>query len=157
MMPLDYSGGARRCLQCAHTDVPIRHFPLEITMSASPKLRCLLATALCAATPLCGWAQGTAAFPSRPVHLVLPTPAGGPSDTAARLVAQALKTAWGQPVNVENRPGASGAIAVQAVMASQADGYTLLWAQGSMAALPILQKNPPYRHMNELAPVSNVV
>lgn len=104
------------------------------------------------------WAQAaTGAFPTRPIRIVVPTPAGGPSDTAARLLAQSLTTSLGQQVIVENKAGASGAIAAQAVMAAPPDGYTLLWAQASMAGLPVVQKNSPYKHMGELAPVSNVL
>ncbi|MDE2414379.1 MAG: tripartite tricarboxylate transporter substrate binding protein [Comamonadaceae bacterium] len=96
-------------------------------------------------------------YPGRPVTIIVPTPAGGASDTAARLVAKSLAAAWAQPVVVENRPGASGAIAAQAVMAAPPDGYTLLWAQASMAGLPFVQKGAPYQAMGELTPVSNVV
>lgn len=126
-------------------------------MTAATRRTAILATACLVAAPLAAMAQGAPSFPARPVRIVVPTPAGGPSDTAARLVAQQLAAAWGVAVNVENRAGASGALAVQAVNAAPADGHTLLWAQGSMAGLPFVLKVPPYRHMNELAPVSNVV
>ncbi len=97
------------------------------------------------------------AYPARPVTLIVPTPAGGPSDSAARLVARTLSSAWGQNVVVENRAGANGSIAVQAVTGAAPDGHTLLWANASMAGLPYVMKNPPYRSMSELAPVSNAV
>jgi len=97
-----------------------------------------------------------AAQPAKPVRLVVPTPAGGPSDTAARTVAPALAKGLGQPVVVENRPGAGGAIAAQAVMTAPPDGQTLLWGLASMAGLPVLQKSPPFRSMNELVPVAMV-
>lgn len=96
-------------------------------------------------------------YPSRPVTIVVPTPAGGPSDTAARLVAKSLSVAWAQPVVVENRAGAGGSIAAQSVMAAAPDGYTLLWAQASMAGMPFLQKGAPYKTLSEFTPVSNVV
>ena len=101
-------------------------------------------------------AQATA-FPARPVTLVVPTPAGGASDTAARLLARSLSSAWNQPVVVENRAGAGGALAAQAVMAAAPDGHTLLWALSAMAGLPLVQKGAPYRALSELAPVANVV
>jgi tripartite-type tricarboxylate transporter receptor subunit TctC len=129
----------------------------ELAMSASLKLPAMLAAAMLAALPFNATAQVAANFPNRPVHIVVPTPPGGPSDAVARLVAHALASAWGQQVLVENKTGASGAIAAQAVMAAAPDGYTLLWAQASMAGLPLVQKGSPYRHMNELAPVANVV
>ena len=102
-------------------------------------------------------AQAAATWPSRPVHIVVPTPAGGPSDTIARTLARSLSAAWRQPVVVENRPGAGGALAAQAAMGAAADGYTLLWAPSSLAGLPMVQKNAPFRNLNELVPVSNVV
>jgi tripartite-type tricarboxylate transporter receptor subunit TctC len=97
-----------------------------------------------------------AAQPAKPVRLVVPTPAGGPSDAAARTVASALAKGLGQPVVVENRPGAGGAIAAQAIMTAPPDGHTLLWGLASMAGLPALQKSPPFRSMNELVPVAMV-
>jgi tripartite-type tricarboxylate transporter receptor subunit TctC len=91
---------------------------------------------------------------SRPVRLIVPFPAGGPSDAAARLLGQALTASTGQPVVVDNRPGAGGAIAAQAVLEAPPDGHTLLWGVASMAALPLLQKTPPFQSLSELAPVS---
>jgi tripartite-type tricarboxylate transporter receptor subunit TctC len=126
-------------------------------MNMFSKLPVMMAVALCASVPLHAAAQAANVFPNKPVRIVVPTPAGGPSDTAARLVAQALTSAWGQQVIVENKAGAGGAIAAQAVMAAAPDGHTLLWAQASMAGLPLVQKSAPYRHLNELTPVSNVV
>ena len=109
------------------------------------------------AMPLAAAAQPTGSFPGHAVTIVVPTPAGGPSDSAARMVAKALSVAWSQPVLVENRAGAGGAIAAQAVMSARPDGYTLLWAQASMAGMPFVHKQSPYRSLGELAPVSNVL
>lgn len=127
------------------------------TMNTRRQSLSLAASALLSIAPLAVWAQSAPTFPSRPVTIIVPTPAGGPSDTAARLVAKSLSTAWGQPVVVENKTGAGGALAAQAAMAAAPDGHTLLWAQASMAGMPFVQKNAPYRSMAELAPVSNVV
>lgn len=118
--------------------------------------RTIVSLALLSLLPL-AQAAAPAAFPARPVTLIVPTPPGGPSDTAARLVARSLSNAWGQAVVVENRVGANGAIAAQAVMAAAPDGHTLLWSSASMAGLPYVMKNPPYRAMSELSPVSNAV
>ena len=118
---------------------------------------CSLLALLAGATTSTAVAQPGGAFPARAVTIILPTPAGGPSDIAARLIARSLTAAWGQPVLVENKPGAGGAIAAQAVMAAAPDGYTLLWAQASLAGLPFVQRTTPYRSMSELAPVSNVL
>jgi putative tricarboxylic transport membrane protein len=98
----------------------------------------------------------SAQYPSRPVRLVLPTPAGGPSDVAARALAQSLAKSIGQPIVIENKPGAGGAIAAQAVMTAPSDGYALLWGIASMATLPHVQKTAPFKSMAELTPVSLV-
>lgn len=93
---------------------------------------------------------------SKAVRLVVPTPPGGASDTAARTLAPALAKGLGQPVIVENRPGAGGALAAQAVMTAAPDGQTLLWGLASMAGIPALQKTPPFKSMTELVPVAMV-
>jgi tripartite-type tricarboxylate transporter receptor subunit TctC len=95
-------------------------------------------------------------YPSKPIKLVVPVPPGGASDGAARMIAHALAKSMGQPVVVENRPGASGSIAAQAVHAAVPDGYTLLWTQSSMAGLPMLLRSSPFRSLAEFAPVSMV-
>jgi tripartite-type tricarboxylate transporter receptor subunit TctC len=93
---------------------------------------------------------------SRPIRLIVPTPAGGPSDMAARAVAGGLSKAVGQPVVVENRPGANGAVAAQALLASAPDGHTLLWGLASMAGIPMLQRNAPFQSLAELVPLTVV-
>jgi tripartite-type tricarboxylate transporter receptor subunit TctC len=111
--------------------------------------------AILLAALLCALAMSAAAeYPERPVKLVIGVPAGGASDAAARLVAQSLTRSLGQPVIVENRPGAGTAIAAQAVYGAAPDGYTLLWAMSSMTALPTLQKSIPFKSFSEFAPVS---
>src|SRR5512140_2460314 len=76
------------------------------------------------------WAQE---FPARPLHLIVPFPAGGPTDALARLAADSLAASLNQPVVVENKAGAAGGIAAELVTRSPADGYTLLVAgQGLM-------------------------
>lgn len=101
---------------------------------------------------------GTAAAQStcsnKQVRLIVPTPAGGPSDLAARHLGQALAKSTGQTFVVENKPGASGAVAAQALMAAPNDGCTLMWTMSSMSGLPVLLKTPPYQSLAELAPVS---
>ncbi|MEO5692618.1 MAG: tripartite tricarboxylate transporter substrate binding protein [Usitatibacter sp.] len=95
-----------------------------------------------------------AEYPDRPIKIVIGVPPGGGSDAAARLLAQALTKSLGQPVVVENRPGAGGAIAAQAAYAAAPDGTTLLWAQSSMAGLPMLLKSTPFKSFAEFTPVS---
>ena len=81
-------------------------------MTLNRRTLCLAAMAALCNVPLARAAD----YPSRAITIVVPTPAGGASDSAARLVAASLSAAWGQPVVVVNRPGAGGAIAAQAVM-----------------------------------------
>ena len=71
----------------------------------------------------------SAQYPSKPINVIVFTPPGGPADTAARTLAQRISKSIGQQVIVENRPGAEGSIAAQAVMNAAPDGYTLLWGR----------------------------
>ncbi len=116
-------------------------------------IRTLLASAC-----LCALAVPAAAqYPTKPIRLIIPLPAGGTIDSAARLMAQPMSAALGQPIVIENRVGADGSIAATAVARSAADGYTLLLASnGQMAALPHLRKNPPYDVLKDFTPITSV-
>lgn len=92
----------------------------------------------------------------RTLRLIVPTPPGGASDACARLMAQALSRLLDQTIVIENKPGAGGALAAQALMAATPDGNTLLWTLSSMSGLPVLQKASPYQSLAELTPVSLV-
>src|SRR5271167_2582415 len=72
-------------------------------------------------------------YPTRPAHVVIGWPAGGPTDIAARLIGQWLTERMGQPFVIENRPGASSNIATEAVVRAPADGYTLLFVNAANA------------------------
>lgn len=117
----------------------------------------LLSAMAAAALGVAASARAQAPFPSQPVKIIVATPAGGASDTAARLLAQSLARSLGQPVIVENKPGGNAVPAIQTVLSAPADGHTLLWAQASMAGLPLLVKGAPIRSMSEFTPVSSVV
>jgi putative tricarboxylic transport membrane protein len=99
--------------------------------------------------------SASAQYPEKPIHLIVPVPAGGPGDNAARIVAGSLTKALGQPVIVENKPGASGAIGAEAVLRSRPDGYTLLWGSNSvLVGVPLLRKRPPFDPVADFTPVS---
>src|SRR5512132_3705217 len=84
-----------------------------------------------------------AQYPERPVHIVVPFPAGGPTDVLTRVVAQRLAAQWSQPVVVDNKPGAGGALGAEFVAKSPPDGYTLLMGTSSTHSVgPALQKLP---------------
>ena len=98
---------------------------------------------------------GAQTFPSGTVKLIVPVPAGGVTDTMARIVAQRLTEAWGQPVVVDNRPGGNYAVGAQAVARSPADGLTLLVAPDStVTANPHLFSKLPYDPVKDLTPIS---
>ena len=99
-----------------------------------------------------------AAFPQRPITLIASAAAGGTTDLAARLIAEPLSKALGQPVVVENRPGASGGIAAQAVARAKPDGYTmLLQYSGYQVITPAVVKNLTWDPIKDFAPVANVL
>ena len=90
-------------------------------------------------------AQGAPAFPTKPVTVIVSVSAGGSIDTIARTLAEELAKNLGQPVIVENRPGANGNLAAQAVARAAPDGYTLLATGGSTLNLnPHLYKQLPF-------------
>jgi tripartite-type tricarboxylate transporter receptor subunit TctC len=122
------------------------------------KTRSFLKTlALGAAFALAGSAALAQAYPSRPVKLVVPFPAGSATDLAARVMAGALSASLGQSFVVENKPGAGGSIAAMEVVRAPADGYTLLFSSNSaMASNVALLKNMPYDPRKDLAPVAGV-
>jgi tripartite-type tricarboxylate transporter receptor subunit TctC len=105
---------------------------------------------------LCPPALAQDSYPSRPIRFIVPLPPGGPSDHMARLVAQGLSAQLGQPVVVDNRPGAEGAIALREAMAAAPDGHTWLYAIGSMIALPLRTQPPTFNWLAELAPVGTL-
>ncbi|MFM7004266.1 MAG: Bug family tripartite tricarboxylate transporter substrate binding protein, partial [Limnohabitans sp.] len=102
------------------------------------------------------FAQTAAGFPSKPIKIVVPFPAGGTSDVLARIFGQKITENWGQPVVVENRPGASGNLGADFVAKSAPDGYTLaLMDVGNLVISPALFKLP-FNVINDFAPVGMV-
>lgn len=123
-------------------------------------LRLLVATSILM-PPGAAISQGSGSeqsWPSRTIRIVVPANAGGPTDIVARLVADKLSQSLGQPVIVENRPGASQMLGTNAVAKSDPDGYTLLVAGSTpIVVVPFTVKNVPYDVRRELITVSHMV
>jgi tripartite-type tricarboxylate transporter receptor subunit TctC len=97
-------------------------------------------------------------YPTRPVHVVVPFPPGGSTDTTARIVGAQLSAIWnGQPVVIDNRGGAGGNIATDLVAKSAPDGYTILIVGPGMATNQFLYANLTYDPVNDFAPVSQLI
>ncbi len=94
-------------------------------------------------------------YPTRAINLVVPFPPGGPTDLVARVIAQQMSAQTGQPVVVDNRPGANGNIAGAAVSRATPDGYTVLYNTSSITLSPALYKNLGYDVKKDLAPVGS--
>jgi tripartite-type tricarboxylate transporter receptor subunit TctC len=104
---------------------------------------------------LCIAFNAAAQYPAKPIRMVIHFPVGGSTDLVARVLAQALGESLGQPVVVENKLGADGAIAAAQVMQAAPDGYTLFVATNTpMMQVPLLQKNPPYDPVSAFTPIS---
>lgn len=101
-----------------------------------------------------GTAAAQSTFPSRPVHIFVPYAAGGAVDILARTLSDAVSRQWGQPVVVENRPGAGGVVASQALAASPPDGYTLIVVASGHATNPFIYPKLPYDTFKDFTPIS---
>jgi tripartite-type tricarboxylate transporter receptor subunit TctC len=99
--------------------------------------------------------ESSDSYPSRPVRIVVPFPAGGPTDIVARVVAQRLSEVWGQPVVIENQPGANTAIAAARVAKLPPDGYAILAAMDvTMVLNPVTNKSLPYDPLRDFASIT---
>lgn len=130
-----------------------------------PFLRAGLAALALAATLLpgvCAAASGAAnasaaqsdGYPNRPIRMIVGFPPGGPTDVVARVIGQALGDRLGQPIVVENRPGAGGNIAAETVAKAQPDGYTVLYNTSSIAIAPWVYAHVNYDPVKDFAPVA---
>ncbi|WP_332682493.1 Bug family tripartite tricarboxylate transporter substrate binding protein [Bosea sp. (in: a-proteobacteria)] len=99
-------------------------------------------------------AQG---FPNKPVKMVVPFPPGGTSDFVGRVISEAMGKSLGQPVIVENRAGAAGAIGTVGVSQAAPDGYTVLLTSSDVTITPIVQPNAPFDPVSDFAPVGLVL
>ncbi len=109
---------------------------------------------LCVAAVLCAVPAHAQPYPSKPIRIIVPFAAGGPSDLFARAVSQLLTEAWGQPAVIDNRPGNSGNVGVAAAAHSAADGYTLTTVSLAFAVAPALDNKLGYDPVKDLAPIS---
>jgi tripartite-type tricarboxylate transporter receptor subunit TctC len=110
----------------------------------------VLCAGLAAASPFQALAQ---AYPSKPVRFLVGFPPGTSVDILGRVVAQKLNEAWQQPVIVDNRPGAAGNLAAEAVAKSPPDGYTLFFANNGIAVSAALYRKLPFNPLEDLVPV----
>jgi tripartite-type tricarboxylate transporter receptor subunit TctC len=121
-------------------------------MSALIRLAC--ATALATY----GLAVGAQAFPSKPLRIVVPFSAGGPTDITARLVAPRMTELLGQPIVIDNRAGATGIIGAELVAKSPADGYTLLFGTASVVAINMVTYSKlPYDTLRDFLPLTPIM
>lgn len=124
-------------------------------MQAMCLVRTVVAAVVIVASIGAGPGAHAQAYPTKPITIIVPFPAGGgTSDLLARVIAQKLSEAWGQPVIVDNKPGASGNIGAAMVAKSAPDGYTLLVAAAAISTAPALYKDPGFKLFENLTPVT---
>ncbi len=126
---------------------------MRTVISTTFRLLCAV-TALFAATPL-AWSASDV-WPSKPLRMIVPFPPGGAADATARLVAEALRAELGQPIVVDNRPGAAGIIGTEQAAKAPSDGYTVLMANSSIVTNISLYKKLPYDFVRDFSPVSRI-
>lgn len=97
-----------------------------------------------------------ATFPNKPIRVLVGAPAGGPMDALARLVSQKMSETLGQPILVENRPGASGTLGANIAARSPADGYTLLMTPSAHAFVPSMYEKLPFDSVKDFKPVGQI-
>jgi tripartite-type tricarboxylate transporter receptor subunit TctC len=121
-----------------------------MTMPSRSAVKALASLLFCAL----GWAQAQTAFPSKPLKIVVPFGAGGVADLTARTVAQKMSEGLGQPIVIDNKPGAGGIVAGETVAKAEPDGYTLLLMSNGTAVSAGLFKSLPFDPRKDFAPVS---
>jgi tripartite-type tricarboxylate transporter receptor subunit TctC len=122
-----------------------------------PELFVRVAALVLAVGVLAGGAAMAQPYPARPIKMIVPFPPGGPVDVAARIVAQQLPRTLGQPVIVENRPGAAGSLGAKAAASADPDGYTLMCGNiSTLSVLPAVTNNRDYDPGKVFAPVAKL-
>ncbi len=120
-------------------------------------LKTLGALTLCVGTLTCMAQTGTARdYPNHPIKMIIPYAAGGPMDFIGRTLAPRLAQSLGQPLVIDNRAGAGGAIGTDVVAKSAPDGYTMLNTSSSHASLPVVSPSLPYDPIKDFAPITLV-
>ena len=126
-----------------------------MTRSYRSILNGLVLVAITSAVPVVAQAQST--YPAKPIRLIVPFTVGGVTDASARLAADLMGKRLGQPINVDNRPGASGNIGTAAVAAAEPDGYTLLLGfDGTMVINPNVSKSVPFDTLKDFASIGKI-
>jgi tripartite-type tricarboxylate transporter receptor subunit TctC len=124
-------------------------------MSLSRRSLCFVSAALLlACASLSAQAQSPSGYPNKTVRIVVPSPAGGPPDQIARILANKLQTSLAQTVIVENRAGAGGLVGTAYVAKTPADGYTILVTTASHTAIPAFTPNTPYDAVKDFSPIT---
>src|SRR5882724_11014935 len=129
----------------------LRHKQRDREEAMNKWLRAAAAAVACLAISGMASAQ---TFPAKPVHLLVPYPAGGAVDVLTRTLGDVVAKTWGQTVIVENRPGAGGVIASQALAAAPPDGHTLIVVASGHATNPFLYPKLPYDTFKDFSPIS---
>jgi len=122
-----------------------------------PRRKFLYMAAGAAALPAVSRIAQAQAYPTRPIRLLVGYSAGGPTDITARLIGQYISTSLGQPVIIDNRPGASSTIATQAAVNAATDGYTLILLGVWETINATLYSNLRYNFINDIAPVAGLI
>ncbi|WP_291692363.1 tripartite tricarboxylate transporter substrate binding protein [Bradyrhizobium sp.] len=113
-----------------------------------------IAAVIAAMLVACGITSAEQAFPTRPVHILVPYPAGGGVDVLTRTLGDVVSRQWGQAVVVENRPGAGGVVASQVIATAAPDGYTLIMVASGHPTNPFLYAKLPYDTFRDFTPIS---
>jgi tripartite-type tricarboxylate transporter receptor subunit TctC len=111
----------------------------------------LFAVVMLMCAPLCARADD---YPSRPIHLIITTPAGSLVDVLGRLYAEAMSERLGQPIVVDNRVGAMTQVGTEVLTRADPDGYTLMIGPSELTMLPFLKKNYPYNPTKDITPIA---
>src|SRR5205823_3524371 len=143
---------ARRCSRRGvSARFPISRHPMTIVQRV---LSLLASTVMILAAAAPSTAQD---YPSRPIKMIVPFGAGGPTDIFTRLLAEELRKALGEPLVMENRPGAGTLIGTDAAAKSPPDGYTLLMMSATQTTTETLVPNKPFKLMRDFVPVASVM